>query len=53
LDFLVHSDEWEDKNSVLQLLVEHGYQKRKIYKGIEQIMHEANLRKKAIKKIKD
>jgi len=49
LDLLTRSDDWHDKNSALQLLVEQGYQKRKSYRGIEQIMQKANMRKKAIK----
>lgn len=49
LDFLTHSDEWHDKKSALELLVEHGYQKRRTFTGIEQIIQEAKRRKAQMK----
>lgn len=41
VDFLSHSQDWNTKEEVLALLVEQGFQKRKIYTGIEVIMQKA------------
>lgn len=43
VDVLANSDQWEDKNSALELLVEQGYQQRRKYADIEKVVHEAKL----------
>ena len=48
IDVLAHSNQWNEKNSALELLVEQGYQQRKRYADIEKIVHEAKLLREKI-----
>lgn len=42
-DVLAHSNQWNDKKSALELLVDLGYQQRKKYANIEKVIHEARI----------
>lgn len=48
IDVLANSNQWEDKNSALELLVEQGYQQRRKYAGIDKVVHEAKLLREKI-----
>lgn len=48
VDVLANSEQWEDKNSALELLVEQGYQQRRKYADIEKVVHEAKLLREKI-----
>lgn len=48
VDVLANSNQWEDKNSALELLVEKGYQQRRKYANIEKVVHEAKLLREKI-----
>lgn len=48
VDVLANSNQWEDKNSALELLVEQGYQQRRKYADIEKVVHEAKLLREKI-----
>ena len=48
IDVLAHSNQWNEKNSALELLVEQGYQQRKRYADIEKIVHKAKLLREKI-----
>lgn len=48
VDVLANSNQWEDKNSALELLVKQGYQQRRKYADIEKVVHEAKLLREKI-----
>lgn len=48
VDVLANSNQWKDKNSALELLVEQGYQQRRSYADIEKVVHEAKLLREKI-----
>ena len=48
VNILTCSDEWSDKNTALDYLVEQGYQQRRRYSGIEAVMKQARLLKEKI-----
>lgn len=50
VDVLTHSNQWEDKKSALEVLVEAGYQQRRSYSGIDGVMIEAKAAKEELKK---
>ena len=52
-DALAHSEEWSDKNSALQFLVDSGYQKKKSYSDIEKVIHEAKLLREKLRAAQD
>ena len=52
-DALAHSEEWSDKNSALQFLVDSGFQKKKSYSDIEKVIHEAKLLREKLRAEKD
>lgn len=45
VDILKYSDEWSNKDTALEYLVEQGYQQRRRYSGIEDVMKQARLLK--------
>lgn len=44
-DVLAHSNQWNDMNYALELLVKLGYQKKKKFANIEKVMNEAKIRR--------
>ena len=48
VDVLANTDEWVDKKTALDFLVERGYQQRRKYADIEMVLHEAKLIKEKI-----
>lgn len=49
-DILAHSNEWHNKQTALQFIVDEGYQLRRTYSGIEQIVRKAKLRREYLAK---
>lgn len=49
IDALAHSEKWVDKTSALEFLVVEGYQQRRRYEGIENVIVEAQILREKIK----
>jgi hypothetical protein len=52
VDALTHSNQWSNKSSALDFFVREGYQQRRSYVDIENVILEAKLFKEKIKETK-
>lgn len=48
IDVLANTNQWNDKNTALEFLVNQGYQQRRKYADIEKVMHKARLLREEI-----